>query len=151
MRKIAVLPVFILIITLIAGCSGGLSSSDSTQKMTVGGQAMAPTLVNGAKVIVDKNAYVNSPPQKGDIILFKDEKGVTLIKRVIGLPGEKVEIKDKKVYVDEKEINEDYLYEQNSTEASGNTAWEIPDKSVFVLGDNRTQSKEQQGFRACFL
>ena len=144
MRKIVILSLSILMAVLIVGCSGG--DNGSTKTMSMGGESMAPTITNGEKVTVDIKAYVSSQPQRGDIIVFKDESGTVMVKRVVGLPGEQIEIKDAKVYVDGTEIKEDYLNQQNSTETSGNSLWEIPDKSVFVMGDNRVHSKDSRDF-----
>lgn len=144
MRKIATISLCILITVLIVGCQG--SNKGSTQKMPFGGESMAPTIANGEKITVDTTTYVSAQPQRGDIIVFKDKSGAVMVKRVVGLPGEQIEIKDKKVYVDGKEIKEEYLNEQNSTESRGALLWEVPDKSVFVLGDNRAHSKDSRDF-----
>lgn len=142
MRKIMVGALCGLMLILLLGCQS--SGNGSTQKMSFGGDSMVPTFTNGEKVTVDTQAYVSSQPQRGDIIVFKDESGVAMIKRVIGLPGEQIEIKDGKVYVNGKEITENYLNKQNSTESSGNSEWKIPDKNVFVMGDNRAGSKDSR-------
>ncbi|MEN6389053.1 MAG: signal peptidase I [Syntrophomonas sp.] len=141
MRKIIVFVLGCLMLILSLGCNSGIGS---TQKMSMGGDSMAPTFTNGEKITVDSRAYGSSQPQRGDIIAYKDESGVVMIKRVIGLPGEQIEIKDGKVYVNGNEITENYLNKQNSTEASGTSIWKIPDKNVFVMGDNRQSSKDSR-------
>ncbi|HNX28754.1 MAG TPA: signal peptidase I [Syntrophomonadaceae bacterium] len=146
MRKTAIISLCILLALLVVGCQG--SNKSNTQKLSFGGESMVPTFENGEKVTVDTGFYTSAQPQRGDIIVFKDENGAAMIKRVIGLPGEQVEIKDKKVYIDGEELKEDYLYEQNSTEASGDSAWTISDKSVFVMGDNRAHSNDSRNFGA---
>lgn len=143
MRKIIIGVLCCLMFILPLGCN---RSNGSTQKMSFGGDSMAPTFKNGEKINVDTGAYISSQPQKGDVIAFKDESGVVMIKRVIGLPGEQLEIKDGKVYTNGKEITEDYLNKQNNTESNGNSKWQIPDKNVFVMGDNRSGSKDSRVF-----
>lgn len=116
----------LLLLFLAVGCA-------NTQQMTVGGESMIPTLKNRARVTVDKDAYAKAEPKRGDIIAFKDDKGSVFIKRIVGLPDEKVEILDKKVYINGTELKEDYLNEQNTTEATGDTAlWQgaVYDKHV---------------------
>ncbi len=144
MRKIVVGSLCILMVLLLLGCKG--SGNGNTQKMSFGGESMVPTLANGEKLSVDTKAYVSSPPQSGDIIVFKDDSGAVMVKRVIGVPGDGIEIKDGKVYVNGEAITEPYLNEQNSTETSGNSVWDIPDKNVFVMGDNRAHSKDSRDF-----
>lgn len=55
---------------------------------------MEPTIKDGTKIEIDLNAYLSAVPQRGDIIVFKDDNGSVIIKRVVALPGEEVEIKD---------------------------------------------------------
>ena len=114
-------------------------------KMKISGNSMLPALSKGVQVTVDKKAYEKNEPQRGDIIAFKDDKGITLIKRVIGLPGETLEIKDGKVYIDGAELEEPYLYEQE-TKTSVNTSWSISRNYIFVMGDNRGASADSRNF-----
>lgn len=90
-------------------------------------------------------AYWFEEPQRGDIILFEypvDETQI-YIKRVIGLPGETVEIRDGHIYIDgsEKPLKEDYLKETWIWENDGYT-FEVPEGCYFVLGDNRNDSED---------
>lgn len=144
MRKIMVGSLCILLVVLLLGCNG--SGNGNMEKMSFGGESMAPTFTNGEEVSVNTKAYVSAQPQRGDIIVFKDANGTVIVKRVIGLPGDEIEIKDGEVYVTGKAITENYLNEQNSTEPKSASAWKIPDKSVFVLGDNRAHSNDSRDF-----
>lgn len=133
----------------------------------------------GEKIIINEAVYSISKPERGDIVVFKviennannSSKGLIplfkeligisddkyFIKRVIGLPGETVEIKDGKVHVTESgktediELPETYLNETNkdNTKAyfSDLTVFKVPEKHYFVLGDNRKSSTDS---RSCF-
>jgi signal peptidase I len=104
---------------------------------------MEPTLHNGERLFVDKLSYRFSEPGRGDIIVFTPEgaPGRKYIKRVVGLPGDQVKIRDKKVYVNGKQIEEDYILEATL----GNFGpYKVPEKHIFVLGDNRNNSADSR-------
>lgn len=106
--------------------------------------SMEPTLQINDKLIIDKISYDFSPPQRGDIIVFNPTETLqeenfhdAFIKRVIGLPGEKVEVKNGKVYINNKPLTENYI------KAKPNYQWGpvvVPANSYLVLGDNRNNS-----------
>ncbi|MEH1778732.1 MAG: signal peptidase I [Nostoc sp.] len=106
--------------------------------------SMEPTLQINDKLIIDKISYDFSSPKRGDIIVFNPTKKLTLenfhdafIKRVIGLPGEKVAVKNGKVYINDVPLQENYL------EAKPDYQWGpvvVPADSYLVLGDNRNNS-----------
>lgn len=105
------------------------------QPTIVKGESMYPTLENKDLVITLKTAYLNSAPEQGDIVIFKSSfEDKIYIKRVIGTPGDKVEIKSGHVYVNNKELIEEYV-STNYTE--GDLEVTVPEEKVFVLGDNR--------------
>ena len=88
-------------------------------------------------------AYKFNEPKRGDIIIFKgpDEMNVQYIKRIIGLPGEKLEIIKGDIYINDKKIDEHYI-EYTSKDSYG--PYNIPDNSYFVLGDNRDASRDSR-------
>lgn len=104
-------------------------------------ESMKGTLNKGDKVFVSIIDVKNKGIKRGEVIVFTPPKGVTdkkyFIKRVIGLPGETVEIKSGTVYINDKELKEDYLY-SNTTADYG--PYIVPENSYFVLGDNRANS-----------
>ena len=105
------------------------------QPTLVYGQSMEPSLHDNERVIVDKVSYHIGLPSRGDIVVFPVEgEPLPLIKRVIGLPGDRVEVRDGRVLVNGVTLNEPYV----SGPTAGNTpAVHVPDGTVFVMGDNR--------------
>lgn len=88
-------------------------------------------------------AYLISEPERGDIVIFPwpDDPEITYVKRIIGLPGETVEIKDGAVYIDGIALEEEYLKE----EMRGTYGpYEVPEGCYFMLGDNRNSSADSR-------
>ncbi|HAV76717.1 MAG TPA: signal peptidase I [Anaerolineae bacterium] len=109
-------------------------------RVRVDGFSMLPTLQNGEYVLVSRLAYKLDIPQRGDIIVFGlpvDQKQ-DLIKRVIGLPGETVNIQENKVMINGVPLEEPYIAQ--APLYSGE--WIVADDQLFVLGDNRNDSKD---------
>lgn len=107
--------------------------------------SMENTIMTKDRLIGFRFSYWFDEPRRGDIILFSypvDEKQ-TYIKRVIGLPGETVEIRDGKIYIDgsSEPLEEDYLKETWTWENDGYT-FKVPEGCYFVLGDNRNDSED---------
>lgn len=106
--------------------------------------SMLPTLEINDRLMVDKLSYHWSNPERGDIIVFSPPEALrrqnlkdTLIKRVIGLPGEKVEIKEGRVYINNRLLREKYIAEKLTYQWGPVT---VPSKSYLVMGDNRDNS-----------
>lgn len=106
--------------------------------------SMLPTLAVNDRLMIDKLSYRWSNPQRGDIVVFSPTEALkqqhfkdTFIKRVIGLPGEKVEVKGGQVYVNDQLLREKYIVE-NLTYHWGPTL--VPANSYLVMGDNRDNS-----------
>jgi signal peptidase I len=115
------------------------------QATQVHGQSMEPTLHSDQRLVVEKVSYRFHGPRRGDVIVLKSprESSELLIKRVIGLPGEAVEIRQGRVYINGQEWDEPYL------ERSPGGNWGpiiVPPLHVFVLGDNRGFSNDSRAF-----
>lgn len=149
------------------------------QNFKIEGSSMEPSLHNGQYILVNKLVYFNfdlsaplrvlpgsddvSPrlvyplglPRRGDIVVFRFPGDITkdYIKRVIGLPGETITIRDGEVYVDDQLLNEAYLEGQqthcnpNNTCAEG-TPIDVPPGTLFVMGDNRDNSSDSREWNA---
>lgn len=115
------------------------------QNFRIDGTSMVPNLDDGQYVLVNKTAYwFGRNPHRGDIIVFQapDQPRYDRIKRVIGLPGETVEVKqDGTVYIDGNPLEEAYL-PPNHSGASG--TWTVPPDHYFVMGDNRSVSYDSR-------
>jgi signal peptidase I len=109
-------------------------------RVRVDGMSMNPTLQNGEYVLVSRLAYKTGAPQRGDIIVFSfpmDERQ-DLIKRVIGLPGETVRIQNGAVFINGKKLQEPYIAQPPAYSGE----WTVGEDQLFVLGDNRNDSKD---------
>ncbi|GAX91422.1 signal peptidase I [Effusibacillus lacus] len=116
----------------------------------VDGESMMPTMEHRERLIVNKLIYRIHKPEYGDIIVFKypADKSKDFIKRVIGLPGDTVEVKGGKVYRNGQELKEPYLGEPT------NGTWgpeKVPEGKIFVMGDNRNNSKDSRDRTVGFI
>ncbi|MFW5788265.1 MAG: signal peptidase I [Halanaerobiales bacterium] len=128
---------------IIAGILAFFIITFVAQSFVVDGRSMEPTLENGDRLFVNKFIYRFEEPQRGDVIVFNPQGSSRgkYIKRVIGLPGEKISIRDGKTFIDGEPISEDYLDE----EMYGNFGpEEIPEGHYFVMGDNRNHSADSR-------
>ena len=109
----------------------------------IDGFSMYPTLENGNKLIVNKFVYKIKNPEKGEIIVFKlpEDDKMFYIKRIIALPGDKVEIKNDVVFVNNKPLKEEYIRDFTK---GYHQSIEIPEGQYYVLGDNRSNSKDSR-------
>ncbi len=109
------------------------------------GRSMEPTLENDQFLVVNKLDYRLHEPQRGDIIVFRDPRADDrkLIKRIIGLPGEEIEINNGNVYINGYALDEPYIRSLGRYSQVSRT---IPDGQYFVLGDNRNNSSDSHNW-----
>jgi signal peptidase I len=113
-------------------------------RVRVDGFSMLPTLQDSEFVLVNKLAYKVGQPHRGDIIVFRypGQPPQDLIKRVIGLPGDQILVRDGHVFVNGAQIDEPYI--AAAPRYSGN--WTVTEGSLFVLGDNRNDSSDSHSW-----
>lgn len=130
----------VLAITIFIICFVG-------QRTKVDGDSMYPTLHDGDNLIVDKISYRFNDPDRFDVIIFpypQNEK-VFYIKRVIGLPGETIQIDyDGNIYIDGEILEEDYGYEVMVNPGIAAEPITLGEDEYFVLGDNRNESNDSR-------
>jgi signal peptidase I len=109
-------------------------------RVRVDGFSMRPTLQDGEYILVNKLAYKTGEPQRGDIIvfIFPINPQEDLIKRVIGLPGETVSVHNGVVSVNGVPLTEPYIASPPAYDGD----WIVPEGQLFVLGDNRNDSRD---------
>ena len=115
-------------------------------------ESMEDTIMTGDRIFGNRLAYINKDPQRFDIVIFKypDDETQLFIKRVIGLPGETVEIRDGKVYIDGAETPLDDSFTPEPPQ--GNWGPEVvPEGSYFMLDDNRNRSKDSRFWTNTFV
>ena len=105
------------------------------------GTSMEPNLHNGQYLIIDKVVYRVSEPKRGDVVVFEppNRPGEDYVKRVIGLPGDVIEIQEGQVFVDGQLLEEPFIVRSGSYSMA---ARDIGTGELFVLGDNRNSSSD---------
>jgi signal peptidase I len=111
--------------------------------------SMEPTIMTGDQIFGNRLAYLADDPQRYDIVIFKypDDESRLFIKRVIGLPGDVVDIRDGNVYINGEStpLEDSFCAEEDSTVAGNlNFPSTVPDDSYCMLGDNRIYSKDSR-------
>jgi signal peptidase I len=120
--------------------------------------SMETTLMPDQYVLVDKLSPRWAPYSRGDIVVFDPPEtwssggGVPFIKRIIGLPGDRVELRDGNVYVNNTELDEPYIFQEDGVPQTtdpiggGATEWLVPKDELLVMGDHRQDSADSRSF-----
>jgi signal peptidase I len=120
------------------------------QPHQIRGKAMEPNYIDGQYYLTSKIAYRKGDPQRGDVIVFAapNNPDIDYIERIVALPGETVELKDGRVYVNDRVLEEPYLALNTETLAgqflAENQKVTVPQNQYFVLGDNRAHSSDSR-------
>lgn len=117
------------------------------QRVAVVGDSMSPILSNGDVTLVNRIVYDATAPKRGDIIVFKpkgNENSHYYIKRIIGLPGETVQILEGEIYIDGEKLEEDYGVSEITDPGIAAEEIELAGDEFFVLGDDRENSEDSR-------
>ena len=111
-------------------------------------ESMVPTLEVGDRILANKFIYHFTDPKKGDIIVFDsvdEEDDQTLVKRVVGVAGDEIQVEDGVLFVNGEAQNEPYLNQELPFRGSYGPT-EVPEGHIFVMGDNRGNSADSRVF-----
>lgn len=114
--------------------------------------SMENTILTGDRLIGNRLAYLFEEPERGDIVIFKypDDESQNFVKRIIGVPGDVIQISDGHVYVNGEQLEEDYLREPMNSDGEELT-YVVPADCYFMLGDNRNNSKDSRYWNNTFV
>ena len=111
------------------------------EPVRVDGSSMSATLANGEVMFVTKPEYLMGDPQRFDVVIchYPNRGNTNFVKRVVGLPGDTVEIKEGYLYVNGEKYEESYITHRPDYQLS---AYTVPEGQYFLLGDNRSNSND---------
>ena len=123
---------------------------------TVPTGSMENTIMSGSRMIGFRIAYLFGQPKRGDIIVFKypDDPSQYFVKRIIGLPGETVEVVDGITFINGKQLEEEYInddYWLSNLEYEDYGPYTVPEDSYFMMGDNRGNSRDSRKWTNTFV
>lgn len=136
-------PIWAIIFYIALGVGLGLFIRDTVlTKADVVGDSMIPTYYDGDTVLVNRLARID----RGDLVVVLEDDGKYVIKRVVGIPGDRFQIVDGLVFINGNHYSEDYIYKGNTDYESGLAEEEIQlgTDEYFILGDNRVVSKDSR-------
>ncbi len=115
-------------------------------------ESMEPTIMTGNIILANRLSYIWNEPQAGDVVVFDSEEyGALLIKRVIGVSGDVIEIKNNKVYKNGEEYNTGHEVGKSIDPKGENITYEVPEGCLFLMGDNREHSEDSRYFKDAYV
>lgn len=122
-----------------------------SHRFQISREAMVPALLSGDHVIAHKAAYHAAEPQRGEVVVYRypDKNGTLFLHRVIGVPGDRIEVYNQVVSVNDEALTEPYVEHTDPSSMSGNVRDNlgpvtVPPDTYFVLGDNREESLDSR-------
>jgi len=143
--------IFVLIIVAVVCACIGIGSAflvvlTGSSTLSIIQQSMAPSYKSGDTVQVDKLFFRVSGLQRGDVVAvrFSDSAEILHIKRIVGMPGEQVQIRDGMVFINGNQFDEPYLAPGTQTAIMDKDTWRLDAQEYFVMGDNRPESADSR-------
>jgi signal peptidase I len=122
-------------------------------RSVIHGRSMEPSFEEGQRLVISRINYLVGSPDRGDVVVFNSPSPLTadepsLIKRVIGLPGETIEFRNQQLYINGEPHNEPYINNACSPLKCPDQTWTLGEDEYFVMGDNRNNSRDSREFNA---
>ncbi len=128
----------------------GLLKLLTSQHYVVHGDSMKPGFEAGQYLLVSRRAYRGASPARGDVVIVRDptpgKDEVSYLKRIVGLPGEEVTVKEGVVFINGQHLPEPYLRGAPAAFGLSEQTWVLGPSQYFVMGDNRVKSTDSREF-----
>ncbi len=125
---------------------------------SIRGDSMEPAFSSGDTIMFESLTYTMDEPERGDIVVFygTDDPEKVFVKRIIGMPGEEIQIKERIIYIDGEKLAEPYLGEFRKLEDMSKREYDaitykVPAEKYFLLGDNREKSFDSRTWNDPFV
>lgn len=144
LQRTAIATMLLLALTLLGGCSG-VSGPAECQSFTIPNAAMSPTYNAGQVVVIDTEAYTSAQPKRGAVVIVSepDKRGQEEALRVIGLPGETVQLTATQTHINDRLLSEPFVLYRGTQQPLTVT---LISNQYFLMGDNRPQSSDSRAF-----